>query len=130
MADDGSFPQELRRTKPYSYSLFNLDAMCTVCRILSTPEDNLWTFTTSDGKTIRKGVDYLFPYINDKKTWPKPPDVMFFEYWPVRSASLFFAAQAYDDQKYFGVWKTLEASPTNEEVLRNVPIRQPVLWVE
>ena len=34
---DGSFPEELRRTKPYGYSLFNLDAMATVCQILSTP---------------------------------------------------------------------------------------------
>jgi len=25
MAADGSFPQELRRTKPYGYSMFNLD---------------------------------------------------------------------------------------------------------
>jgi hypothetical protein len=130
MAADGSFPQELRRTKPYSYSLFNLDAMCTVCRILSTPADNLWTFTTPEGKNIRKGVDFMFPYIKDKKNWPKPPDVMFYEFWPVRSASLFFAAQAYDEPKYFDLWKTLGSSPTNEEVLRNVPIRQPVLWME
>ena len=27
MAEDGSFPLELKRTKPYGYSLFNLDAM-------------------------------------------------------------------------------------------------------
>ena len=44
MAADGSFPQELARTKPYGYSLFNLDAMATICQILSTPADNLWTF--------------------------------------------------------------------------------------
>ena len=30
IAANGSFPQELRRTKPYSYCLFNLDAMTTV----------------------------------------------------------------------------------------------------
>ena len=34
IAPDGSFPEELRRTKPYGYSLFNLDAMATVCQIL------------------------------------------------------------------------------------------------
>ncbi len=44
IAADGSFPQELRRTKPYGYSLFNLDAMATICQILSTPADNLWIF--------------------------------------------------------------------------------------
>src|SRR2546421_516877 len=30
IAADGSFPQELRRTKPYGYSLFNLEAMTTI----------------------------------------------------------------------------------------------------
>ncbi len=50
IAPDGSFPEELRRTKPYGYSLFNLDAMTTVAEILSTPADNLWTFETA-GRT-------------------------------------------------------------------------------
>src|SRR5882672_1633119 len=36
IAGDGSFPQELRRTKPYGYSLFNLDAMAAICQFLST----------------------------------------------------------------------------------------------
>src|SRR5689334_20577317 len=47
MADDGSFPLELKRTKPYGYSLFNADAMATVCQILSTKDDDLWQFTTA-----------------------------------------------------------------------------------
>ena len=34
----------MRRTKPYGYSLFNLEAMATICQILSTADDNLWTF--------------------------------------------------------------------------------------
>ena len=42
LAADGSFPLELKRTKPYSYSLFNLDAMATICQIVSTPRDDLW----------------------------------------------------------------------------------------
>ena len=41
MADNGSFPQELRRTKPYGYSLFNLDAMTMVCLILSDKDNDL-----------------------------------------------------------------------------------------
>src|SRR5260370_28797580 len=40
IAADGGFPQELRRTRPYVYSLFNLDAMATDCQTLSTPPDN------------------------------------------------------------------------------------------
>ena len=45
IAADGSFPQELRRTKPYGYSLFNLEAMSACCQILWTERDDLWTFT-------------------------------------------------------------------------------------
>ncbi len=44
IAENGSFPEELRRTKPYGYCLFNLDALAAACHVLSTPGDNLWTF--------------------------------------------------------------------------------------
>jgi len=50
MAVDGSFPKELRRTKPYGYSIFNLDAMATICQLLSTKKDNLWNYVTADSK--------------------------------------------------------------------------------
>ena len=55
MAPDGSFPQELARTKPYGYSIFQLDNMAILCQLLSTPEDNLWAFTLPDGRGIRRG---------------------------------------------------------------------------
>jgi hypothetical protein len=43
LAADGSFPLEKSRTKPYGYSLFNLDAMTTICQILSDSTDpNAW----------------------------------------------------------------------------------------
>ena len=130
MADDGSFPLELKRTKPYGYSLFNADAMATVCQILSTKDDDLWQFTTPDGKSMRKGVAWIYPYIADKSKWPGKQDVMYWDQWPVRSPVLLFGGLAYDEQKYLDTWKTLEANPTNDEVLRNVPLREPVLWAE
>ena len=130
MADDGSFPRELKRTKPYGYAIFNADAMATVCQILSTKDDNLWTFETPDGKSMCKGVAWLHPYLAEKSKWPYKQDVMYWEQWPVCSPVLLFGGLAYDEQKYLDTWKTLEANPTNEEVLRNLPVREPVLWVE
>ena len=130
MADDGSFPRELKRTKPYGYAIFNADAMATVCQILSTKDDNLWAFQTPDGKSMRKGVAWLHPYIADKSRWPYKQDVMYWDQWPVRSPVLLFGGLAYDQPQWLDTWKTLEANPTNEEVLRNLPIREPVLWVE
>jgi len=129
LAADGSFPEELRRTKPYGYSLFNLDALTTVCQILSTSADNLWHFQLPDGRGLRKAVAFLFPYIADKKTWPHKPDVMYYDEWPMRHPLLLFAGIAYDEKRYLDLWKRLPADSSVEEVIRNFFVRQPLLWV-
>ena len=129
IAADGSFPQELRRTKPYGYSLFNLDAMATIARILSTPEDNLWTYEY-EGRGLTQAMDYMVPYIRDKKTWPRPPDVMYGGDWPMRQASLLFGGIALHRPDYLQLWERLPADSDVEEVIRNFFIRQPVLWID
>ena len=129
IAADGSFPQELRRTKPYGYSLFNLEAMAMVCQILSTAEDNLWTFELPDGRGMRKAMEYMAPFIRDKKSWPLKPDVMYDKEWPMRQNSLLFAGIALNRSDYLELWKKLPADSNVEEVIRNFFIRQPMLWV-
>jgi hypothetical protein len=126
---DGSLPLEMRRTKPYGYCLFNLEALTTLCQIVSETGDNLWKFTTSDGRGVGKAIEYLFPYIKDKKSWTKPADVMYFEYWPMRQEALLFGGLAYGRPEYIDVWKKLPADSEVDEVIRNYFIRQPVLWV-
>ncbi len=129
MAVDGSFPREMSRTKPYGYSVFNLDAMTTICQILSTPQDNLWTFETADGKSIRKGVEYFYPFVKDKSKWPLKPDVMYWDNWPVAQPFLIFAADAFQEQTWFKTWQKLEHDPKVEEVIRNLPVRNPLIWL-
>ena len=129
IAADGSFPEELRRTKPYGYSLFNLEAMATVAEILSTSQDNLWTFQLPDGRGLGKAFGYMAPYIKDKKSWPLKPDVMYDDQWPMRQSSLLFAGLALKRADYLDLWKRLPADSNVEEVIRNFFIRQPVLWV-
>jgi len=128
ISKDGSFPQELRRTKPYGYSLFNLEALSAIAQILSTPQDNLWTFETPDGRGLALAMKFMFPYIRDKKSFPKPADVMYYNEWPMRQTSLLFGGQALNKPEYIELWKTLPADSKVEEVIRNFFIRQPVLW--
>jgi hypothetical protein len=130
VAADGSFPEELRRTKPYGYSLFNLDAMTAVCQILSDRANDLWRHELPDGRGIAKAVAFMFPFIEDKKVWPHNPDVMYHGEWPMRHSSLLFAGIAYGEQKYLEAWRTLPPDSTVEEVIRNFFIRQPVLWIQ
>jgi hypothetical protein len=129
IAADGSFPQEMRRTKPYGYSLFNLEAMSAICQILSTGYENLWLFTTPDGRGMSKAMEFMTPFIRDKKKWPLPPDVMYDKEWPMRESSLLFGGLALKRPDYIDVWKTLPADSDVDEVIRNFFIRQPVLWV-
>lgn len=129
MDADGSFPLELNRTKPYGYSLFNLDAMATICHILSDDTHNLWQYTTADGRNMQKGVAWLFPYIKDKSAWPFEEDVMYWEQWPVAQPALLFSAYDTPNEEYISVWSALEHYPENDEVIRNLPIRHPLLWL-
>jgi hypothetical protein len=129
MAADGSFPFELKRTKPYGYSIFNLDAMATICQTLSTKENNLWNYETTDGKSIKKGIMFLYPYLKDKSKWRYPHDVMHYESWPVAQTSLVFGAAAYHNQQWLSLWKTLNHAPANEEIVRNMPVRHPLIWL-
>jgi hypothetical protein len=129
IAANGSFPEELRRTKPYGYSLFNLEAMSACCQILSTERDNLWTFALQDGRGMRLAMSYMAPFIRDKKTWPLPPDVMYDKEWPMRQTALLFGGMALHESSYIDLWKTLPADSDVDEVIRNFFIRQPVLWV-
>lgn len=129
MATDGSFPLELRRTKPYGYSIFNLDAMTTICYSLSNEKNDLWNYQTEDGRSIKKGIEFLYPYIAHKDKWPNPPDVMYWENWPVAHPFLIFGAYAFNKKDWLETWKTLDHAPTVEEVIRNLPIRHPLIWL-
>jgi hypothetical protein len=129
MAVDGSFPLELHRTKPYGYSIFQLDNMVTLCQVLSTPNNNLWNFELSDGRGIRKAVEYLYPSLADKSKWPLKPDVQAWNAWPVRQASLLFSGLAFGESKYLELWEKLPADPADNEVRRNTAITQPLLWI-
>lgn len=129
MAEDGSFPREIKRTKPYGYSLFNMDAFANIARILSTPENNLWEFTLPDGRSLKKGMEFIYPFIADKSTWPFAQDIYIWEEWPVRHSSLLFAGLAFQNAAYIDTWLKLPANPQHPEVIRNLPVRHPLIWL-
>jgi len=129
MAKNGSFPAELRRTKPYGYSLFVIDAMAGVAQIASRPGDDLWEFELPDGRGMKKAMEFIFPYIQDKSKWPGNHDVLYWDEWPVRQPSLLFAGLKFNKPDYLQVWERLKADPQPPEVVRNVPLRHPLIWL-
>ena len=129
MAADGSFPDEIKRSKPYNYTLFNLEGYAVLCQIASTDTENLWFYEGENG-SIQKAWHFMMPYVKDKSTWIKPPDVQHFDELPIQSPGILLAALAYKDNSFLDIWKHLKSARLSEEVDRNFPIRQPMLWVE
>ncbi|MDP9050503.1 MAG: alginate lyase family protein [Acidobacteriota bacterium] len=127
---DGSLPLELARTKPYSYALFDTDVLSGICESLSTKDDNLWTFKGPNGKGVADALAFVFPYIADKSKWPFAKDVEYFDDLPARRPSLLFAGEALGRAEYIEAWRTLDPDPKVPEVIRNMPIRQPLLWMD
>ena len=125
MAQDGSFPRETGRTKPYNYSIFVIDNMVTLCHLLYTPEDNLWQYQDADGRTIGKGLDFLTPYLLDKSSWPYQKDVMYFDDFPVRSSFMLFAGCTLGRQELLDLYQRLPYPFEPEEVSRNNAIQEP-----
>lgn len=129
MAEDGSFPLELDRTKPYGYALFNLDAITMNCVILSNESDNLWEYSIASGASMKKGLEYMAPYVADKSTWPLKPDVMYWENWPVAHPAFLFGGVYFGREDWIDLWKNNKHFLEVREVRRNVPIRNPLLWM-
>lgn len=128
-AEDGSFPRETGRTKPYNYSIFVVDNMVNICQILSKPGDNLWEYEDPQGRSIKKALEFILPYIYDKKSWPYPPDVMHFEAFPARAGFMMFAGCVLGDQRLLDFYDSLQIESDDEEARRNIATRQPMLWM-
>lgn len=129
LAPDGSFPRELRRTKPYGYSIFQLDNVALLTELLSTPERNLWTFVLPDGRSVAQAVAFLYPYLADRTQWPFAADIEHFESWPVRQPALLLAGHRLGRPEYLELWRRLPADPADAEVRRNMAVTQPLLWL-
>jgi hypothetical protein len=128
MGVDGSFPQELARTKPYSYSIFNFDCMAMICQSLLDSGRDLFAFTLPDGRGICKAAAFLYPYLKDRNAWPYKHDVEHFESLPVRSPGLLFTGLSCHNDASLKLWVQLNPDPTDPEIIRNYPVRQPLLW--
>lgn len=69
-ANDGSFPHELTRTLGLSYTTFVLDAFYEAALIAEKTGIDIWNYTTPDGKSLTRGIEFARPFFIDPAKWP------------------------------------------------------------
>jgi len=127
----GGFPHELSTSTPYRNSLFNLDMLCAACDLLSTRFESAWDYELQDGPGMRTAIAFHVPFIENPRAWPYPADAAYFKELPGRRPGLLLAGRAYNRPEYTALWRSLAplSAETPGELLRCVPIHQPLLWI-
>jgi hypothetical protein len=67
---DGRQPRELERTRSFHYSGFNLAALFSVGAMGARLGVDLFRFETPDGRSLRRALDFLLPYLDETRPWP------------------------------------------------------------
>jgi hypothetical protein len=67
---DGRQPLELARTKSLGYSTMNLAGHFELALLAENVGVDLWSFQSSDGRSIHKALDYLLPFVSGREKWP------------------------------------------------------------
>jgi hypothetical protein len=96
---DGTQPLELARTKAFDYSLFNLRALFDLATLASEVGTDLFGWQSADGRSIRKTLDFMTPYVDPAKPWPYPQitDYSRDDFIPLlRRAGIRYRAPAYE----------------------------------
>lgn len=113
---DGRQPLELVRTKAWSYSVGNLDGLLTLAELGDSVGVDLWNFKTGDGRSIRRALEYLYPFAVGAEKWPHqqlgewPPQMLY----PLMRR----AAARYTDEKFRSILRKIpEADVADREHL-------------
>ena len=119
---DGSQPLELARTKSFSYSVFNLEALMWLAVEAQQVDVDLWSYRAPDGGSIRGALDYLVPFATKKKEWKH--EAIDGVDASLLAEPLLLAASHYKDAEYLKLAEQVEKNPDMQSRLLRAEAEQ------
>lgn len=113
---DGSQPRELARTKSFSYSVMNLHAFLYLARLGQKVDVDIWGMESEDGRSIKKGYEYLLPYLTQNKIWKYKQIVNADDYTKKLISDLKYACRIFNNCTTFE--KTLQKIKDKDVLVR------------
>lgn len=114
---DGSQPFEIARTRSLSYSTMNLRGFIYLANMAKTVNVDLWEFETSDGRGIRKCLDFLLPYVLGNKEWEHPQITSMEEALEGLKLNYLIGAVKTGNEKYLEVTRSIPKPVTALDIL-------------
>jgi hypothetical protein len=114
---DGQQPEELGRTKGLHYSAFNLSAMSVLGRIGEQVDVDLWNYQSPDGRSMRRALDFVMPYLSGEKAWPHE-QIEEIDIGTSDMGLFYLAAARYAEPQYREVLNKLQKRPSKFEYVR------------
>ena len=106
---DGSQPEELVRAISMSYTAFSLCSFTNFAISAETCGFDAWNFVTEDGRSIRRAMGWLAPYLTGENAWkwkqisPFDPEILV--------GQLAACSAAYSDPAYLEIINHLHGLP-------------------
>ena len=118
---DGSMPEEMARTRPLFYSMYNLHALFLTAHLAEKLDIDVWHKEDKDYR-LRSALDYLVPYTDPNIDWPHTTlgstDRM--KMLPL----LQIADDVYPDGNY---WAFVEKLPVEKRTIQRINIAYPLM---
>jgi hypothetical protein len=102
MEADGSFPDELARTKPSHYTNYNLFAWTSFAHLFANSNFNPWEYKCDKG-SIMKAINYTYRFFVDPSKWTKTTDLET-EFDSSNTDFLYLTYLKTNDNQYFEEW--------------------------
>jgi hypothetical protein len=118
---NGEQPEELGRTKGLHYCVFNMSAMAVLARNGEHLDVDLWNYESEDGRSLRRGLDFVLPYLLGEKEWPHE-QIEEMSVSPSDTGLFYLAARHYENPRYL---RAVDKEIRNPQKFQYAPLLFP-----